>query len=180
MSEEELFDKVVAWFKLRSGLPEVIRDHQSGPRPNGPYGMVNMLSGDKVHYFPSETEYVIIPDATEEPMVAVPVLEWEWVFSLNVYAPGASDYMRKTIAAGSHQAGTEALLPFVVNRFSGVRRIPEEIEGKWEDRVQADIYIRGIARDGVPVDLIETVTVEVESQNGVRSSGTVTKPKETA
>lgn len=176
MTEDDLFEKVVKWFRLRSGIARIAVANESGSQREGAYGVVNLVEGRKVHLFPSETEYINIPDATDEPVLEVPVLEWEWRFSLNVYAKGSTNYLRKVVSAGTTQAGMEPLLPFTVHRFSDVRRIPEQVDGKWEDRAQVDMFIRGLARDGVPVDLIETVAVKVTSQNGVTSSGEVTKP----
>lgn len=159
MTEIELYNHVQAWVKRFSKLPKVIRDHPGKVRPDGPYGMLNLIRSERVHE-PVTIEYEAIPDAAAEPFEQIPVTEWEWVFSFNVYASGATDYARRVETAGSVQAGLETLLPLTLHTTSAIRRIPELIEGKWEDRVQMDLTIRGMAHDGIPVDVVEQASIQ--------------------
>lgn len=168
MDEDTLYNKVIAWTKRRSGLPIVIRDHQGAPRPPTPnYGMLNLIVPlDRVG-LPQDLEYAVNPEpgagTTVEPFLQIPVLELECVFSFNVYGPGASNYAHKIETAGSVLAGGEDLLPLTLFRTSTIRSIPKLINESWENRVQMDLVIRYIARDGVPVDVVETAEVNITS-----------------
>lgn len=166
MTEDDLYNKVIAWTKHRSGLPIVIRDRQGAPRPTPPYGMVNLISFDAIG-LPHELEYAVNPapgaGTTAEPFLQIPVIEWESVFSFNVYGPGASDYASKVKTAGSILAGGEDLLPLTLFRTSIIRRIPELINQVRENRVQMDLVMRHMARDGVPVDVAEQAEVDLTS-----------------
>lgn len=182
MDEDALYNKVIAWTKHRSGLPIVIRDRQGAPRPASPYGMVNLISSGRVN-LPQDLEYAANPapgaGTTAEPFLQIPVIEWESVFSFNVYGPGASDYARRVDTAGSILAGGESLLPLTLFRTSTIRRIPEQINGTWENRVQMDLVMRHMERDGVPVDIVEQAVVDITSvlpDPEVTDRVTVTKP----
>lgn len=183
MDEDALYNKVIAWTKHRSGLPIVIRDRQGSPRPPTPnYGMVNLISLDAIG-LPQELEYAanLEPGAgtTAEPFLQIPVIEWESVFSFNVYGPGASDYARKVATAGSVLAGGEGLLPLTLFRASAIRRIPELVNQVWENRVQVDLVMRHLERDGVPVDIVETAEVDITNvlhDPDMTGQVTVTKP----
>lgn len=163
MSEDDLYSRLIGWLRLRSGLSVIIRDRLGQPRPSGVYGMVNLIRGEALNG-PSEIEYTDNPlftplalSTSPEPHFQVPVVAWEWTFSFNVYAPSAVDYIRKVANAAMINIGLEPLLPLTVNRVSAIRRIPELINQVWEDRCQIDLFIHGLARDGVSVDVIETV-----------------------
>jgi hypothetical protein len=168
VTEDDLYTRVIKWLRQRSGLDVIIRDSLGKPRPTGPYGMVNLIRSEAL-FEPVTREYAVNPEhvpipadpATERdpPFLQIPVTEWEWTFSFNIYAPSGSDAARKVLSAASVLAGVEGLLPFVLHRNSAIRRIPELVNEGWEDRVQMDLFIRGLARDGVPVDVAETATI---------------------
>jgi hypothetical protein len=158
VTEDDLYRTVATWVKRFSKLPKVIADRPGKPRPDSAYGMLNLIRSQRVH-LPTAIEYEAIPGATAEPFEQTPVIEWEWVFSFNVYATNATDYARRVETAGSVQAGLETLQPLTLHTSSAIRRLPEMIQGKWEDRVQMDLTFRGMARDGIPVDVVEHVPV---------------------
>jgi hypothetical protein len=194
VTEDELYTRVINWLRQRSGLDLIIRDSLGKPRPTGSYGMINLIRSEALHE-PVTLEYETNPNhvpvpgnpATEldPPFVQVPVIEWEWTFSFNIYAASGSDAARKVASAASILAGVEGLLPFIIHRTSAIRRLPESIGEGWEDRIQMDLFIRGLARDGVPVDVAEIVTARFEARTNRNSptpdpvvvgSTTVTKP----
>lgn len=178
MTEDELYSHLIAWLRHRSGLQTIIRDHIGKPRPSGEYGMVNLIRSRKLHDLPSNHEYINIPTSVDEPVIQIPVMDWEWAFSFNVYATGATDFARKIITAGSTQAGMESLGPLSLNRVSEMRRIPELVGGVWEDRAQLDLFIHGRARDGLPIYVIEKATIRVFHNDDTepKASGSVAKP----
>jgi hypothetical protein len=193
VTEDELYTRVIKWLRQCSGLDLIIRDSLGKPRPTGPYGMVNLIRSEGL-YEPAALEYATNPGHVpvpvnpaaelEPPFLQVPVIEWEWTFSFNIYAASGSNCARKVASAASVLAGVEGLLPFIIHRTSAIRRLPESIGG-WEDRIQMDLFIRGLARDGVPVDVAETVTARFTARTNrdsptpdpvVVGSTSVTKP----
>lgn len=181
MNEDALFELITPWVKRFSGLNRIIRDHLGKPRPAGSYGMLNLISMRQVRTFPSDEEYFMLDPTpiNAPPMGLSPVIEWEWVFSFNVYAKGASDFARKVVSAGKSQAGLETLGPLTLNRVGMLQRLPEMIAGVWEDRISIDLFFRGLVRDVVSADVVEHVTVtgtNIHNSEDAVSTVTVNKP----
>lgn len=168
MTETELFNLVQAWVKGVTRLPKVIRAFPTTPRPEGSYGTLNLIRAERINW-PDDIEYRDVPNPapTAEPCEQVPVEEWEWVWSFNVFAKGATiDFAARLVSAAQSSAALLSLHPLTLNRASTIRRIPEQINGVWEDRCQLDLFIRGVVRHAFPVDIIEEASAEFEDHDG--------------
>lgn len=153
-SETALFDRLRGWAMAITNT-ETIKDHPGAPRPPGTYIMVNLISARRPRLAPC----VVYEDVTIGGVERVEqrnAEEWEWVFSINVYAPNSIDRARRLIS--STDVGSVAidhLHPLAIQKVSGIRRLPEEVEGHWEDRSQFDLTATGIVLEGFLIDVVE-------------------------
>ena len=154
------------------GQGQVIFDRPSGPRPTGPYVMLNVISAERVREMGARL-YEALPGGAdgpgegegegdaENPSEPGPVLErraqdWEWVVSVNVYGPQALDTARYlTNATRVPGVALSLFAPLTPRATSLVRRIPELVLGTWEARAQFDLTVAGTVLDGFPVEVME-------------------------
>jgi hypothetical protein len=95
----------------------------------------------------------------------VPLIDTEWhFFSVHAYDEGvATGLLRPLRSAFELSQIMEPVYPFlVVNDMSQVRRIPEVVNKKWEERAQCDIFLHGVTRDGFVIDTIDDTSINVE------------------
>ena len=159
MTDREVHSAVVRW--LTTVVSEtVIKADQSGERPSLPYVMVNYTGSDAVRRFPSSTEYS--EDTASGRILAKPVIETEWRFSIHAYAASPSDILRPVRSGATLAQINEPLMPsLVIHDVSQVRYIPEKVDEAWEPRAQMDLYVRGLVKDGHLIDTIEEFSVGV-------------------
>lgn len=154
MTDAEIWTAVVDWLAEKSGLT-VIEAYQMGDRPTLPYLMVNYTGSSEVRAHPQEVGYT--EDVSSGKVLAKPIIETEWQFSLHAYAASAPSDVLRPIRSIAHLAQpNEPLLPnLVVHELSQIRVVPEVVNETWEPRAQMDLMIRGLTRDGVLIDTIE-------------------------
>lgn len=177
MTEVEQFNLLRTWLIRVTGLPEILRTHpDGGPRVFGEYGTLNLLRSQRINN-PDDLEY---EDAVEpgagEPVNEIPVQEWSWGWSLNVYGAGCADRMMWIPVAMKSPAALLRLHPLTLHDTSMIRRLPQQVNNVWEDRAQMDLDVRGIVRIGFGADLVETVPVVLSNERGVVATTTLTKP----
>lgn len=168
MTDDQICAAVVRWFRSTTGLL-FIAAHESGPRPELPYGMVNLTGLREVRSNPQKIDWVRHPDGEggeSNRSTATPLIETEWQFSIHVFGKNASDYLRPVRSAVHLSQANEPLLPnLVIFDISQVRKLPEYINEEWEDRAQLDFLVRGLTRDGILQDTIETHSIQIERIN---------------
>lgn len=131
-----------------------------------PYITVNLTTISEVRQHEQKVEYTDgeQPEDPEEkpPVTATPVIETEWMFSLQAYGEDPTTILRPIRAAALLPQKNEPLLPSLhVHEVSAIRHVPEYVNEKWEPRSQMDLFIRGLVRDGFVVDVIEEYGFEV-------------------
>lgn len=168
MTDDEIYSAVVRWFASTTSVL-FIRAHEDGDRPEGVYGVVNMTGYVEVREHPQTTLWVRNPDGPNgesNRSVATPLIETEWQFSIHVYGEGGSDVLRPVRSAFHLSQANEPLLPnLVIFDISQVRKVPEYVNEQWEDRAQMDFMVRGLTRDGILQDTIETYSFDIERFN---------------
>lgn len=163
MTDAEVHTAVIKWIRARTGLAvgRVIKGDQSGDRVQLPYIMARFTGTAAVRTHPQEIEWA---DQGEAGVLAAPVIETEWRFSVHAFGGGGSDLLRSLRSAASLAQANEPLMPgLVIHEMSQIRFVPELINEVWESRAQVDLFIRGLTKDGHLVDTIEQFTVEVTS-----------------
>lgn len=170
MTEAAQFQALRTWLLAITGLPEIIIAHPNAPRPAKPYGMLNLIRAERINW-PDDIEYEDIPNPGEGfPAKQIPVEEWEWTWSFNLYGPEGTAYAARVTSASKSDAALLSLHPLSLHRTSGIRRIPELLnETTWEDRAQVDLFVRGILRHGFDTDVIESATVEFDAGTAAAS-----------
>ena len=159
-------NKLREWvlFHLKSDR-EVIFDSQNGDRPTGSYVMLNMIDAKRIQ-MRMDVEYAVNPafdgtDANEAELEASPCAEWEWNFSVNAYSVDAMNALSTLKSAAEIDEIESGLLPLIVFNVSDIRRLPELINERWEERAQMDVALRGYVNTrGTLVDTIEEVNIE--------------------
>lgn len=160
MTEAEVLDATRNWIADATGILW-IDSYQGGPEPAEPYGVINLTMADAVYEHPSEYEYPVTDEGTEEETIRqAPVRDWFWRFSLNVYGDGGKTLLRKVKTAQHVPTALESLAPLSLFETSQIRDATELLNEEWQARAQMDLEIRGIVRDGLVIDTVETAPVE--------------------
>lgn len=121
-----------------------------------PYGVSTLTGVDTVRDRPQEILYNRLPNQSS----AIPVIETEWQFSLHVIGADATTYLRKLRAHFELIQANEPLVPgLIIHEFSQIRNLPDYVNEAWEERAQIDLFLRGLAKDGVLVDTIEEINI---------------------
>ncbi|MFB9792514.1 phage neck terminator protein [Shinella granuli] len=153
MRETDLFQALRPWLMAATGI-EVIEAHPSAPRPEGEYVEVNLIEAVKLAH---AVTYLYEEDDTPESdgikdLYQVPVIPFEWLYSINVYASDPVDKARQVVTWASCDAGAFHLHPLIAQPIERIRRLPVLIDGKWEGRAQFELAIRGYVKRGVITD----------------------------
>ena len=165
MTDDEIHSAIVRWLAGIIGK-QVIKDHQSGPRPALPCVMVNLLGTSEVREHAQTIEYQdgVVSGSDPAPVTATPVIETEWHFSVHAYGDKPTGILRPVRSAIQLAQKIEPLMPsLVVFDVSRVRNVPEWINERWEPRAKMDLFVRGLTRDGFVIDVIEEAPVTISS-----------------
>lgn len=155
MKDSEVRDKFLKWLALVVAPVVVINARESGKRPATPYVMAELLSTVKVRENEQYTKYS--EDEPSERVLARPINEMEWHFSVFGYGGEPSDVLRPLLSAAQLAQVNEPMMPgVIVHRMSLIRQVPEWVNAVWEPRAQMDVYLRGLTDDGHLIDTIET------------------------
>lgn len=162
LTDRQAWDRLILWIVGITGVPHgrVIKSHPGEDRPVKPYIVVNFLSRSHIAADPNEIEFFetdVLNSAGEKEVRATPVMAAEWHFSIHAYDDDPTDVLRPIRSAIELQQKQEPLRPLMIFDVSRRdNRVPDFINGAWEERAQMDIYVRGWTRDGFIVDVIET------------------------
>lgn len=165
-SQDIVFSTLVRWVNAITGL-KVIRAYPGATESfASPYLMLNLLSARSLHAHEQDVEYVetdVVDDETGFKLIeAQPVIEMEWMFSLNCYGENSMDILRPIVGASKLQQILEPMYPeLILHRVSDRRHLPEFINAEWQDRSQIDLFMRGIVQDGFVVDVIDAIETTI-------------------
>lgn len=174
MTELQQFAALRTWLLAITSLPEIIRAHPSGARPADAYGMLNLIRSERVNW-PDDFEYEARA-GDDEPFDEVPVEEWAFTWSLNAYGAGCADALARVVSTTQSAAALAPLRPLTLHETSAIRRLPELIEERWEERVQMDLTVHAVIRHRFPVDVAQGVTFNVEDASGSPSVSVTIPP----
>lgn len=170
-SDDDIWGAMVQRVAAITGL-QTIRSEQGGNRPALPYAVVNFLGTRPLRDHPRGIDWT--PEREDEgpddtagfppDVTVIPLIDTEWHFSIHAYDEGvATGLLRPLRSAFELSQIMEPVYPFlVVNDMSQVRRIPEVVNKKWEERAQCDIFLHGVTRDGFVIDTIDDTSINVE------------------
>lgn len=156
-SESAVTQRLRRWIMAMAEYDDdhVIIAYPGAPRPEGHYAMLNLISGGRQREM-GEVIYEEVVVGEEPRILERRAEDWEWTFSLNLYAPDAFDKAR--VLVNSIQTGTvhiDHLHPTVVKGASLIRRVPEMVQQTWEGRAQFDVTVAGTVLDGFLIDVVE-------------------------
>lgn len=160
MTDEQVHSGLVRWLSATLSVPagRVIKADQGGARPQLPYVMARMTTTREVRRHPREILFG--PDQGEQGVVATPLLEMEWDFSLHAYGPSPSDVLRPVVSAKHIAQRNEPMMPgVVIFDSSQIRIVPDYVNEAWEPRAQMDLSLRGVIADGFLVNTIEAYSL---------------------
>lgn len=167
VSQRAVEDRARAWAHAMIGIETIIA-HPDAPRPKPPYCMLNLINATRRRTLgPVYFEDVEIAEGAgegegdgegeaEERVVETRAEEWEWTLSVHLYGDDALDRARRLI--NSLSIGTVAVdhfRPLYSASASMVRRVPEQVGQRWENRAQFDLVIHGVVLDGYLADVVE-------------------------
>ncbi len=171
MNDSDLWTAVVQRIAAITKL-KVIKTEETGPRPPLPYIKVSFLGSRSLRDHPRDIDWN--PARADDPgpdtagnyfdVTATPLIDTEWHFSISAYDEKVCTGLLLPIRSAYELSQIlEPLFPLLsVNDMSRVRRIPETINAKWEERAQCDIYVHGVTRNGFVVDVIDVASVELD------------------
>lgn len=179
-TEAEQYNTLRTWLMALTGLPEIILANPNAPRPQGSYGMLNLIRMTRINW-PDAYEYEVDEEgSTAETIFQTPIEHWRCTWSFNVYAPNAASIASLVKTADGSHAALRTLEPYTIFSTSDIRRLPELIQQTWEDRAQIDIELDAKLKRRFEIDVVETVTINAEIIDGTATgSKTVTKPDNT-
>lgn len=159
MTNTEVHEAVIRWLSSLTGLV-FIKDHQGVNRPATPYGMLYLASWKQLQEGPLRVDWEELDFTNEASLNALrahPIVPMEWAFMVYAYGQEGWDSLRRVQSAIKLSQAMEPLLPkLVVHRMGQINSIPELVDEVWEPRVQANLFVHGLADDGIIVDTIET------------------------
>lgn len=157
MTDRDVHSAVVKWLASLLSV-EVVKAHQ-GLEMTPPYVMVNFTTRREVRQ--EEQEVKFEDDGTD--IVATPVIETEWNFSVHAYGPNPTDILRPIVSASKLTQVIEPLWPtYSLQDVSEIRNVPDWVNEAWEPRAQIDLFLRGLVKDGHKVDAIEQYSFEFQ------------------
>lgn len=167
----------------RAALPNIIRDAQGAPRPDGTYVMIEFIADRDLDEFDDEIyqedEIVTGSGPTAENRVVMCKSRGvEWLFRINVYASRPMDWARLFRAGLRTGEASVWMAPLVVRDVRDIKREPELIQQTWEGRAMFEVVIGAVATESLLVDVIETGEIITEGVGGstVTTSFTYAKP----
>jgi hypothetical protein len=172
VAEEAMFSRLRAFFRAAYEL-EIISAYPNAPRPVGPYGMLNLINMKHIRDTGCRV-YEEIEDSDSDygqgPVVERRGQEWDWTWSVNVYARQAADIARvwSTACVGYpwQYLQTTHLAPLAVRSVSVLRILPTMVEAEFERRAGFDLTVHGIALDGFLMQVIERGSIIYQRADG--------------
>lgn len=166
MTDVEVHEALIRWLIQETGLT-VIKAHQSGRRPTPPYLVVNFIRCREFRDNPRLIQYEDTTNQNSEgnaEVLARPVIDAEWDFSVHAYGPAPTDQLRPIKSRAPLVQRLEPMFPALVIHDTGaINNVPDPVNNRWEARAQMNILVRGVIRDGAVIDAVEDVSVDVST-----------------
>lgn len=163
MTDDQVTASLVRWIAAITGKT-VIQSYQGGDAPTLPYIMVNPTGTAEVRKWAQEDVYTDtgVPNSEgKNKILATPVVEVEFRFSVHAYGPSPTDALRPIRTAFHLTQMNEPLMPGLIpHEISQIRDVPDWINNRWEPRAQMDVFLRGLVKDGFVIDTIEAYSFE--------------------
>ncbi|NTS31267.1 hypothetical protein HQ945_08365 [Phyllobacterium sp. BT25] len=163
MTDAQVTVALVHWIASITGKT-VIQSYQGGDDPALPYIMVNPTGVAEVRKWAQEDVYTDtgVPNGEgKTKILATPVIEVEFRFSVHSYGPSPTDVLRPIRTAFHLTQMNEPLMPGLIpHEISQIRDVPDWINNRWEPRAQMDVFLRGLVKDGFVIDTIEEYSFE--------------------
>jgi len=167
MSDEVMQNMLVAWIAATAKCT-CIRDYQSGKMPKLPYIAIHYIQSKQVREHPQRMMYEDDDQGTPPRIWAAPVIEVEYMFSVNGFSSfSPTDLLKPLRSAALVNQAVEPLAPmFQVHEVGEIRNLSEWDNDVWNNRAQMDLFLRGLEADGHLIDTIEEYSFIFERQPG--------------
>jgi hypothetical protein len=146
-------------------MTNVIRAWQNGPRPTGPYAMVQVLGARDLFeaecYDYTEIAY---PGLGLPRFVETVRKVRAFLFDIEVFATDALDRAEVFEAALLSSASSVVFLPWTAHLTKPARHDPALVQQQWEGRAIFTVEMHGIVETKSIVDTIDSVPVIIEGQ----------------
>jgi len=180
MTDDEFYTAIQVWASGVAGIP-FIQAYQNGARPSGAYGTFNLIQSaqygkDTILLEPVEIEGLAY---TKQTIIGNRV----HTLSMNVYRMTNPIEVCNKLKASlraftvTRDVMDKANIGFV--SASAVRRLPVEIDNRWEDRAQFDIVLNVKVVYNDVIESIEQSTITGEIKQGAETTHTTTSVAET-
>lgn len=163
MIDSTVHAAIVEWLASVSGAT-VVQAYQSAPPPAEPYISAALDATREVSQYPIALPIVATGEATSEGKAEVeqaPAIEREWQFGLHAMGAGGDELLRKIRVSSHVTYHLQNLYPLKIHQIGQVNRLPDERNLRWENRAACDLFLRGITRDGVLIETIESAPVTI-------------------
>ncbi len=152
--DDTVWDAVNLWVSNIVKVP-TIRQWQSGPMPEFPYCVTNLLGSIPLREW--MRDWWGDEDAASGRVLMHPIIDMEWRFSIHAYGDKPMNILRPLVTARQLTQTEELLYPaLVLADMSQIRNLSEYHNEDWEPHAQVDMNWHGIIFDGHLVDTIET------------------------
>lgn len=167
MNDIDIWESVIEWICTLTGKTTIMAA-EGKDRPTKDYLMVNLINTLDVKEHAQCYENVELETLNDEglPQIeSIPVIETEWIFSIHSYSnTDATTCLRKLRAANQNYSSI-IRPPEGLNYFDAkqINHINEFVNARYEKRANMKISMRGLTRDGLLINTIDEVSVEVSS-----------------
>ena len=188
MIDSTVHAAIVEWLASVSGAT-VVQAYQSAPPPAEPYISVALDATREVSEYPIALPIVATGRTINDPTIYLspeddiwldenglpisefeniraeveqaPAIEREWQFGLHAMGAGGDELLRKIRVSSHVTYHLQNLYPLKIHQIGQVNRLPDERNLRWENRAACDLFLRGITRDGVLIETIESAPVTI-------------------
>ena len=147
MTEDDIETALVTWLNVQTGYT-TIRAYQDGPRPALPYLTTHLTNVREVREHPQTIAYhetANVNTSGEQEVVAIPVIEYEWEFSLTCYGAQPATPLREVKSLSQVTQRMEPMFPaLTIFDTKHVNLVPEYVQNAWEPRAKMRTMIRGL------------------------------------
>lgn len=176
MTEDDVYDLLQAYlvkidqeaFLLNSAWPQltnVIRSHQDGPRPEGPYGMIQILSVRDLgaaQCLKHEEETI----DNESRIIETRGRAVGWLIRIHIFAHYQTEHLRLFRNALDSEHSNIELYPLIIREVKEITPAPELIQGAFEGRGHMDTVMIGCMETRHLIDVIERGKIIIAGNGG--------------
>jgi hypothetical protein len=167
MNDDVMQNMLIQWI-ANTAKCTTVREYQSGKMPKLPYISVHYVQSKEVRDHEQRIMYEEDDTAAPPRVWAAPVIEVEYMFSVNGFSTRSpTDLLRPIRSAAKINQATEPLMPmFTLHEISEIRNLSHWDNDVWNNRAQMDLFLRGLEADGHLIDTIEEYNFIFDVQTG--------------